>query len=79
MPEETKAAPLAPILTPGKREGEGEGEAREKLLGRTREVAIALPTRPPFSEKRVWMLPPLRCPSPGFLDFDSGKIFSVPI
>jgi hypothetical protein len=43
MPEETKAAPLAPILTPGKRgeeveedeeEGEKEEEAREKLLGR---------------------------------------------
>lgn len=43
MPEETKAAPLAPILTPGAREGEAEEEeegekegeeAREKLLGR---------------------------------------------
>lgn len=43
MPEETKAAPLAPILTPGAREGEVEEEeegekegeeAREKLLGR---------------------------------------------
>lgn len=43
MPEETNAAPLAPILTPGAREeeveeeeeGEKEGEkAREKLLGR---------------------------------------------
>lgn len=58
MPEETKAAPLAPILTPGAREGEGEAEeeegeeAREKLLGRTREVAITLPSRRFLSFRR---------------------------
>lgn len=39
MPEETKAAPLGPILTPGARkeeeeEAEKEEGAREKLLGR---------------------------------------------